>query len=98
MANKKLTAVELYIKESSKLIHLYKQKRITWTEYEINLKELQDSIKALEKEQIIDFHIETMKVGLIEEGSEKWNDGYLPLIKKTAEKHYNETYGNKESN
>lgn len=70
MGTKKLTAFELYIKESTKLIHLYKQKRITWTEYEINLKELQDSIKELEKEQILSEDSEpTFKAGDEVEGS-----------------------------
>ena len=44
--------------------------------------------KEMEKEQMINFHIEVMKVGLINEGETKWNDGYLPLIRKTAEKYF----------
>jgi len=45
-----------------------------------------------EKEQMINFHIEVMKEGLIEEGDKKWTDGYLPKISKTAEKHYQQTF------
>ena len=46
----------------------------------------------LEKQQIIDFHISTMKIGLIEEGETKWSDGYLPILKEVAEKNFNTTY------
>ena len=45
------------------------------------------------KKQIINFHIEVMKIGLIEEGDKKWSDGYLPKIKETAEKYYEQTVG-----
>jgi len=43
-----------------------------------------------EKQQMIDFHIEVMKKGLIDEGETKWNDKYLPKIKETAEQYYNQ--------
>ncbi len=45
-----------------------------------------------EKEQIITFHIEVMKQGLIEEGDKKWSDAYLPKIRETAEHHYTQTF------
>ena len=45
-----------------------------------------------EKEQMINFHIEVMKEGLIEEGDKKWSDGYLPKISKTAEQYYTKTF------
>jgi len=50
--------------------------------------------KYLEKEkaQLIDFHIEVMKTGLINEGETKWIDGYEPKIKETATDYYNETF------
>jgi hypothetical protein len=46
----------------------------------------------VEKEQMINFHIEVMKEGLIEEGDKKWSDEYLPKISKTAEKYYQQTF------
>jgi hypothetical protein len=46
----------------------------------------------MEKQQLIDFHIEVMKQGLIDEGSKRWSDDYLPKIKETAEQYYQETY------
>lgn len=46
-----------------------------------------------EEKQMIDFHIDVMKIGLIEEGDKKWSDGYLPKIKETAEKYYSQTFG-----
>ena len=48
---------------------------------------LENSLEA-EKEQLINFHIEVMKQGLIEEGDEKWTDAYLPIIREAAEKYY----------
>lgn len=45
-----------------------------------------------EKEQIINFHIEVMKQGLIDEGDKKWSDAYLPKIRKTAEQYYQQTF------
>ena len=45
-----------------------------------------------EKEQMINFHIEVMKEGLIEEGDKKWSDEYLPKISKTAEQYYTKTF------
>lgn len=45
-----------------------------------------------EKQQMIDFHIEVMKFGLIDEGELKWQEGYKPKIEKIAENYYNETY------
>lgn len=44
------------------------------------------------EDQLINFHIETMKLGLIEEGVGKWEDVYLPIIKDIAEKNYNKIY------
>ena len=51
-----------------------------------------ESFFETEKEQMINFHIEVMKEGLIEEGDKKWSDEYLPKISKTAEKHYQQTF------
>jgi hypothetical protein len=47
-------------------------------------------LKALfkERQQMIDFHIEVMKQGLIEEGDAKWEEGYRPKITKEAEKYF----------
>jgi hypothetical protein len=48
--------------------------------------------KEMEKQQLIDFHIEVMKQGLIDEGSKRWSDDYLPKIKETAESYYQEIF------
>ena len=54
-----------------------------------------EQAKELEKEQLINFHIETMKIGLIKEGEKKWLESYKPKITKIAEEYYNETFKNK---
>lgn len=46
-----------------------------------------------EERQMIEFHIEAMKLGLIREGERKWSDDYEPKIKDTAEKLFAQTYG-----
>ena len=56
-----------------------------------NPDELIEQAKAMEKEQMIDFHIECMKKGLEVDGSE-WKELYLPKIKDIAEQYYKETY------
>ena len=50
--------------------------------------------KEIEKQQLINFHIETMKIGLIKEGEKKWLESYKPKITKIAEEYYNETFKN----
>lgn len=47
---------------------------------------------AKEKRDLIDFHIECMKIGLINEGVSKWIDGYKPIITEVAENYYTETF------
>ena len=49
-----------------------------------------DSIIDLLKGEMVDFHIGVMKKGFIEEWDKNWKK-YLPLIKKVAENHYNDT-------
>ena len=48
--------------------------------------------KEKEKNNLIDFHIEVMKIGLINEGEKKWTDSYAPKIKEVATKYYYDTY------
>ena len=60
-------------------------------EIDIILSTFPEFIEA-EKEQMINFHIEVMKEGLIEEWDKKWTDSYLPKIRETAEKHYQQTF------
>jgi hypothetical protein len=52
--------------------------------------------KEIEKEKLIDFHIEVMKKGLEYENEKEWSDEYLPLIKERAEQYYNETFKKQE--
>lgn len=42
----------------------------------------------LEKTQMVDFHIEVMKIGLIKEGDTKWTDSYRPILKETADNYF----------
>ena len=44
------------------------------------------------KKTLIDFHVEVIKRGLIEEGELKWNDKYEPKVRENAEKYYSEKY------
>jgi hypothetical protein len=53
---------------------------------------ISDKFIELEKQQLIYFHTNTMKIGLIEEGKRKWCDAYEPKIKEVAENYYNETF------
>lgn len=75
-----------------------KQTAVEWLLEQIGLeqlilpKDIIDKSKEMEKKQLIDFHIEVMKQGLIDEGSKIWCDDYLPKIKETAEQYYNETF------
>lgn len=48
--------------------------------------------KQKEREQMIDFHINVMKEGLINEGEMEWTDSYKPKIKEVASKYYDKTY------
>jgi len=57
--------------------------------------EILDKYKLIEQESMIDFHIEVMKKGLINEGEQKWQDKYLPKIKTMAEETFNENYTQK---
>jgi len=60
-----------------------------------------EAAKAMHRQEIIDFHIEIMKKGLIEEGDIKWTDGYLPKITEMATNYYDQTFykkGGKEIN
>ena len=50
-----------------------------------------EQAKEMEKEQIMDFHLEVMKKGLEYENGE-WDNGDLQLIKNIAEQYYNETF------
>jgi len=52
-----------------------------------------EQAKAKHKEEMINFHIEVMKIGLIEEGKIIWEDAYLPKIKQLTTEYYNETFG-----
>lgn len=45
-----------------------------------------------EKSNLINFHIDVMKIGLINEGERKWIDSYEPKIKEVATNYYNESF------
>jgi hypothetical protein len=92
---KEQTAVEWLIEEWVNVEKAYYSGSIGRLDLIEKRAELQNKAKELEKQQIIDFHIEVMKKGLEYENEEKWCEGYLPLIKKRAEQYYNETFKNK---
>lgn len=79
------TAVEWLI-QKLELFNITKEEH-----YEV-FRQIEVEAKELEKEIMIDFHVEVMKKGLIEEGDEKWSDGYLPLIKEVAEDCFNKIF------
>jgi hypothetical protein len=83
---------------------------VEWLINEITLKKLGDNklflnpmvlgniveqALEMEKQQFINLHIECMKEGLIVEGSQRWEEKYLPKIKEIAEKTWNKTYKSK---
>ena len=80
------------IQEMVKSKHLDKNLEVTILESIEGCIENAESFLETEKEQMINFHIEVMKEGLIEEGDKKWSDEYLPKISKTAKKHYQQTF------
>jgi hypothetical protein len=44
-------------------------------------------------QELVNHHIQIMKIGLIEEGEKKWEDGYEPKIREIAEKYISELKG-----
>jgi len=76
---------------------LYKSRVIGENEYVHKTNEIKSTQIMLgnllpkEKETMINFHIEVMKLGLINEGERKWTEGYLPKIKSIAEDYFEQT-------
>jgi len=83
MNNNKQSSVEWLVEKLGK----YNEEMIFLYQNEIQ------KAKAMHKEEIINFHIGVMKIGLIEEGERIWTDAYLPKIKEMATQYYNETFG-----
>ncbi len=54
---------------------------------------LLSKLLPVEEKQMIDFHIEVMKVGLIKEGDKNWSDSYEPKIREVAENYFRQTFG-----
>ena len=50
------------------------------------------NLREVEKQQMIDFHLEVMKIGLIEEGEVRWTDDYEPRIRKVSTTYYNKIF------
>jgi hypothetical protein len=55
--------------------------------------DLSKQAKEMHKEEMINFHIEVMKLGLNQEGERIWEEAYLPKISSIATQKYTETYG-----
>ena len=92
------TAMQNHIADMKKIQEMVKSKNLD-KDLEVTILESiegcienAESFLETEKEQMINFHIEVMKEGLIEEGDKKWSDGYLPKISKTAEQYYTKTF------
>ena len=92
------TAMQNHIADMKKIQEMVKSKNLD-KDLEVTILESiegcienAESFLEAEKEQMINFHIEVMKEGLIEEGDKKWSDGYLPKISKTAEQYYTKTF------
>lgn len=75
----------------------YLQKNMRNKEIQVLIEniELLESLLPKEKESYIKFHVETMKIGLIEEGDQKWMDAYCPKIKGIATKYFNDNFKQK---
>jgi hypothetical protein len=54
----------------------------------LHLEVIYNHTLGMEKQQMINFHIEVMKRGL----AERWSDNYLPKVKEMAEKYFNELF------
>ena len=77
-------------KELQKLINEHMPKRYYGHEARRNAKVIAELYaQTYEKTKMIDFHVEVMKQGLIEEGYNKWRDAYEPSIRNIAEKVFN---------
>ena len=92
------TAMQNHIADMKKIQEMVKSKNLDKDLEETILESIEgcienaESFLEAEKEQMINFHIEVMKEGLIEEGDKKWSDKYLPKISKTAEQYYTKTF------
>jgi hypothetical protein len=84
---KKQTAVEWLVEQIS-----YTTTRSEIISYHKDISKLVEKAKEMEEEQFINLHIEAMKEGLIVEGSQQWEEKYLPKIKLIAKKIYNKTF------
>lgn len=57
-----------------------------------SLQSIVANLREVEKQQMINFHVEVMKIGLIDEGEVKWSDDYEPRIRKVATTYYNKIF------
>jgi hypothetical protein len=81
--SKHKTAMQKLIDYMEENYHLTEESRY---EFKMALKE--------EEKQLINFHIETMKNGLIVEAERKWEEDYEPMIKEIAENTYQYIFNN----
>lgn len=66
-----------------------------YTSSSLEIKNKAQSLLPKEKENYIDFHVEVMKRGLINEGGAKWEEGFKPKIIKEATDYFNSKYNEK---
>jgi predicted DNA-binding protein YlxM (UPF0122 family) len=75
-------------------LSLHEDGEIKYTTKEalIDAVEICEKSIAVEKKQLVDFHIEVMKDGLISEGNYEWNDKDLPIFEKQTKETYLRIY------
>lgn len=87
-----MTAVEWYEKEVNALIDKYEAKEISKRDFIIMKHNLFYHAKAMEKEQIIDFHVNCMEDGYNIETEKLLTEDLKLDIKAHAEQYFNKTF------
>lgn len=97
-ANNMISSIEWYSNEIGKITALALNGKMTGLEWKYLQAKALEQAKAMRKQELIDFHVGVMKLGLFKEQGISWEDDYLPVIKNIAEQYYNETFNNHETN
>lgn len=91
--NKTIQDIKDYVKSLDTLDNkVYQENELIIMSCFSKAMEILEGNLQIERQQMIDFHIEVMKQGLIEEGDTKWEDGFKPKITKEAEKCFSCTF------
>jgi hypothetical protein len=90
--NMKQTAVEWLANELLHLDHEFDMKLIDKNEYQARRKQVTNQAKEMEKEQIIESVVNTVKIGTEKEGVLIFTNEDEILIRNESEQYYNETF------